>query len=63
MNKKPGFMTTSLLEEMVKDYIDTHIVIKRCLDSGQIVKEYIGNPNYLILYAQLKTYNKLGEEK
>ncbi len=62
MHTKVGFATTSILEEIVKDYIDCHTVIKKCLESNRMIKEYIGNPKYLLMYSRLKTYNQLANE-
>lgn len=47
MNVKPGFMATSILEELTKEYILVHTV------NGN----YTGNPGMLTAYDALRQYN------
>ena len=56
-------MTTSILEELCKDYIDSHIIEKKDLVTGKMKKQYIGDMSYLVAYSQLVTYNKMEQKK
>ena len=53
-----GYVTTSILEELCKDYIDAHMVI-----TDKLKKKYVGDPNYLIMYQTLREYNNKEEIK
>ena len=53
-----GYVTTSILEELCKDYIDTHTII-----TDKLKKKYVGDPNYLIMYQTLREYNNKEEIK
>jgi len=47
--KKVGYMTTSILEEMCLEYVKAHTV------NGK----FVGDVNYLIAYDNLRRYNTL----
>ena len=52
-----GYATTSILEDMCKEYIDHHTI--RVMNTKlQIVRQYIGDPQYLTAYKKLVEYNR-----
>ena len=53
INTKVGYMTTSILEQLVKEHIDTFTIKGR----------YEGEVKYLLVYQQLREYNSKGEDK
>ena len=48
-----GYVTTSILEELCKEYIDKHTII-----THQLKRQYVGETKYLIAYKSLVEYNR-----